>query len=50
MRELLAVLGDADLATVRDALAALDRAALHLAPSDRPAPRRVPTTYRKDPA
>jgi DNA-binding MarR family transcriptional regulator len=50
MRELLAVLGDADLATVRDALAALDRAALHLAPSDRPAPRRVPTTYREDPA
>ncbi len=50
MRELLAVLGDTDLASVRDALAALDRAALRLTPSDRPAPGRVPSTPRKDPA
>lgn len=50
MRGLLAVLEDADLATVRDALAALDRAAVRLAPSHRPAPERVPSTQRKDPA
>ncbi len=50
MRELLAVLGDADLATVRDALAALARAAVRLAPADRPASGRVPSTQRKDPA
>ncbi len=50
MRELLAVLDDADLASVRDALAGLERAAVRLAPAD-PTPRgasRPPC--RKDPA
>ena len=50
MRELLAILGDADLAVVRDALAALDRAAVRLTSSDRPASGRVPSAPRKDPA
>ena len=50
MRELLAVLDDADLASVRDALAALARAAVRLAPSDRSAPERTPSVQRKDPA
>ena len=49
MRELLAVLDDADLASVRDALGALERAAIRLAPADRH-PGRVPSTQRKDPA
>ena len=50
MRELLAVLDDADLASVRDALAALERAAVRLAPADRPAPGASRHTQRKDPA
>jgi hypothetical protein len=50
MRELLAVLDDADLASVRDALAALARAAVRLAPSDRSAPERTQSVQRKDPA
>jgi DNA-binding MarR family transcriptional regulator len=50
MRELLAVLDDTDLASVRDALGALQRAAIRLAPADRHAPARVPSTKRKDPA
>ena len=50
MRALLAVLDDPDLVTVRDGLAALDRAAVRLAPPDRPLPGRVPSTLRKDPA
>jgi DNA-binding MarR family transcriptional regulator len=50
MRELLAVLDDTDLASVRDALAALARAAVRLAPYDRSASGRVPSTQRKDPA
>jgi DNA-binding MarR family transcriptional regulator len=49
MRELLAVLDDADLASVRDALGALERAAIRLAPADRH-PGRVPSDQRKDPA
>jgi DNA-binding MarR family transcriptional regulator len=50
MRELLAVLDDADLASVRDALAALERAAIRLAPVDRHTPGRAPSAQRKDPA
>jgi DNA-binding MarR family transcriptional regulator len=49
MRELLAVLDDADLASVRDALGALERAAIRLAPAARHLGR-VPSTQRKDPA
>ena len=43
MRELLAVVDDAELACVRDALAALAHAAVRLAPAARPAPGRVPS-------
>jgi molybdenum-dependent DNA-binding transcriptional regulator ModE len=50
MRELLAVLDDADLVSVRDALAALARAAVRLATSDRSAPERASSVQRKDPA
>lgn len=49
MRELLAVLDDTDLASVRDALRALERAAVRLAPADRH-PGRVPSDQRKEPA
>jgi hypothetical protein len=50
MRELLAVVDDAELACVRDAMAALAHATVRLAPASRPAPGRVPSAQRKDPA
>jgi DNA-binding MarR family transcriptional regulator len=50
MRELLALVDDGELACVRDALGALAQAAVRLAPTARPAPGRVPSAQRKDPA
>jgi DNA-binding MarR family transcriptional regulator len=50
MRELLELLGDADLASVRDALAALAAAAATLATTSGPASPRPAATARKDPA
>ena len=51
MRELLELVGDQDLACVRDALAALATAAARLANTEGPAsPRPSVATARKDPA
>jgi DNA-binding MarR family transcriptional regulator len=50
MRSLLAVLDDAELALLRDALAALERAAVRLAGAGTDAPPRPHTTQREDPA
>jgi DNA-binding MarR family transcriptional regulator len=50
MRELLALVDDGELACVRDALGALAQAAARLAPTTRPAPGRVASAQRKDPA
>jgi DNA-binding MarR family transcriptional regulator len=49
LRELLAILDDRELASVRDALAALDRAVKSLASRSGQPPTR-PSTLRKDPA
>ena len=50
MRELLAVVDDAELACVRDALEALAQAAVRRSPAARSAPGRVPSDLRKDPS
>ena len=50
MRELLELLGDHDLAQVRDALAALAAAASRIANAEGPAFPRPSVTSRKDPA
>jgi DNA-binding MarR family transcriptional regulator len=50
MRELLDLLGDDDLARVRDAMAALTVAADRLTSNLAPASPRTPATARKDPA
>jgi DNA-binding MarR family transcriptional regulator len=50
MRDLLAVLDDTELALLRDALAALDRAAARVAVARPVAPLRPHTAPRKDPA
>ena len=50
MRELLDLLGDDDLARVRDAMAALAVAANRLTSNPAPASPRTPATARKDPA
>jgi DNA-binding MarR family transcriptional regulator len=50
MRELLELLGDHDLAQVRDALAALATAAAHLANTEGSASPRPAAAVRKDPA
>jgi len=50
MRELLELLGDQDLARVRDALAALSTAAARIATAEGPASPRPSVTSRKDPA
>lgn len=50
MRELLDLLGDDDLARVRDAMSALAVAANRLAQNLAPASPRTPATVRKDPA
>ena len=50
MRELLELLGDQDLARVRDALAALATAAARIANAEGPASPRPSVTSRKDPA
>jgi DNA-binding MarR family transcriptional regulator len=50
MRELLELLGDQDLAQVRDALAALAAAAGRIANAEGPASPRPSVTSRKDPA
>ena len=50
MHELLAVLDDAELALLRDAFAALERAAVRVAVASPAAPQRPRTAPRKDPA
>ena len=50
MRELLELLGDDDLAQVRDALAALAAAASRIANAEGPASPRPSVTSRKEPA
>ena len=50
MRELLDLLGDDDLARVRDAMAALAVAANRLTSNPAPASPRTPATARTDPA